>query len=60
MRPDWDGITEAVEALRKKPALHRIDGLHQSNDCHFKVYRVAGGIIRVDIKPKEVGRDEEN
>lgn len=54
MRPPWDEIVEAAEALREKPSLHRIDGVRQGNDCHFKVYRVAGDIIRVDIKPKEV------
>lgn len=55
MRPDWDAIVDAVEALREKPGLQRIDGVRQKEDCHFKVYRVAGDTIRVDIKPQEVG-----
>lgn len=54
MKPPWSEIEEAVEALRENPSLGRIDGLRQKGDCHFKVYRVAGDIIRVDIKPKEV------
>lgn len=52
MKPDWDSIVEAAEQLREKPAVHRIDGSRNiSGGPQFKVYRVEGDIIRVDILP---------
>lgn len=55
MIPNWDAIVEAVEALRSNPGMQRIDGVRQDKDCYFKVYRVAGDTIRIDIKPQEAG-----
>lgn len=51
MRPDWDAIVEAVNTLAEKPNVHRIDGSRHKDDHRFKVYRVEGDVIRVDIQP---------
>ncbi len=56
---DWTALREAVELLGEKPSVSRVDGVRsRSKQADFKVYRVAGGIIRVDIQPKENHDDQ--
>lgn len=47
----YEEIAAAVEDVSEKPALSRIEG--SDNLVTWKVYRVAGEIVRIDIKPKE-------
>lgn len=51
----FEEIEEAYETVYRSPGVNRIEGGKPEYDFQWKVYRVAGDIIRIDIKPKENG-----
>lgn len=49
---DWERVSHAVAAVRE--GLTRIDG------AGFKVYRVPGNIIRIDLPNQPIEQEDQN